>query len=56
LQEQLLAEEVFLHLITSDINAMLTMLPSHLEIRAAVFALNKEVEFFTTGWILPLEF
>jgi len=33
----LLAEKVIPHLITSDINAMLTMLPSHQKIKAAVF-------------------
>jgi hypothetical protein len=33
LQEQLLAEEVIPRLITDDINAILTMLPSHKEIK-----------------------
>jgi hypothetical protein len=42
LQEQLLAEEVIPNLITEDLNTMLTLLPSHQEIKAAVFALNKD--------------
>jgi len=43
LKEQLLAEEVIPYLITSDINAMLTMLPSHQEIKAAVLPSKKKV-------------
>jgi mannosylglycoprotein endo-beta-mannosidase len=42
LQDSLLAEEVIPNLVTRDINAILTMLPSHDEIKAAVFNLNKD--------------
>ncbi|CAJ2648329.1 unnamed protein product [Trifolium pratense] len=42
LQEPWLADEVIPKLITEDINALMTMLPSHQEIKAAVFALNKD--------------
>jgi hypothetical protein len=42
LQESLLAEEVIPSLVTDEINVVLTMLPSHDEINAAVFALNKD--------------
>jgi hypothetical protein len=42
LQEQLLAAEVIPSLITTEVNALLTMLPSLQEIKAAVFALNKD--------------
>jgi hypothetical protein len=42
LQDQLLAAEVIPNLVTSELNALLTMLPSHQEIKAAVFALNKD--------------
>jgi hypothetical protein len=42
LQDSLLAEEVIPSLVTEDINAVLTMLPSHAEIKNAVFALNKD--------------
>lgn len=42
LQEQLLAEEVIPNIVTDDINTMLTMMPSHQEIKAAVFALKKD--------------
>jgi len=42
LEEQLLAEEVIPNLITDEINNLMTMLPSHQEIKSAVFALNKE--------------
>ncbi|PNX72820.1 ribonuclease H, partial [Trifolium pratense] len=42
LQEQLLAQEVIPNLITDDINVVLTLLPSHQEVKAAVFALNKD--------------
>jgi hypothetical protein len=42
LQDPLLADEVIPKLITDDINALMTMLPSHQEIKAAVFALNKD--------------
>lgn len=42
LQEQLLAEEVIPKLVTDEVNKMLTMLPSHQEIKAVIFALNKE--------------
>ncbi|MCH82389.1 RNA-directed DNA polymerase (Reverse transcriptase), partial [Trifolium medium] len=38
--EPLLADEVIPHLITDDINALMTLLPSHQEIKSAVFALN----------------
>ncbi|MCH89944.1 RNA-directed DNA polymerase (Reverse transcriptase), partial [Trifolium medium] len=40
--DPLLAEEVIPKLITDDINALITLLPSHQEIKAAVFALNKD--------------
>jgi hypothetical protein len=42
LQDSLLAEEVIPSLVTDEINALLTVLPSHLEIKSAVFALNKD--------------
>jgi hypothetical protein len=42
LQDSLLAEEVIPNLVTNDINALMTVLPSHDEIKAAVFALNKD--------------
>jgi hypothetical protein len=42
LQDPLLAEEVIPKLITDDVNALMTILPSHQEIKAAVFALNKD--------------
>jgi ribonuclease HI len=42
LQEQLLADEVIPNLITNEVNSLLTALPSHQEIKAAVFALNKD--------------
>jgi hypothetical protein len=42
LQDQLLAEEVIPNLITDEVNSLLTVLPSHNEIKAAVFALNKD--------------
>jgi hypothetical protein len=42
LQDSLLAEEVIPNLVTAEINALLTMLPSHEEIKAAVFYLNKD--------------
>jgi hypothetical protein len=42
LQDSLLAEEVIPPLVTDDINALLTVLPSHLEIKSAVFALNRD--------------
>ncbi|MCH80179.1 ribonuclease H protein [Trifolium medium] len=41
-QETLLVSEVIPSLVTDDINAILTMLPSHAEIKAAVFSLNKD--------------
>jgi len=42
LQEQLLAEEVIPQVISDETNVVLTMLPSHMEIKAAVFALNRD--------------
>jgi hypothetical protein len=42
LQDSLLAEEVIPNMVTDEANAILTMLPSHDEIKAAVFALNKD--------------
>ncbi|XP_024636247.1 uncharacterized protein [Medicago truncatula] len=42
LQDPLLVEEVIPNLVTDSINTMLTMLPSQLEIKNAVFDLNKE--------------
>ena len=42
LQDSLLAEEVIPTLIIDEVNRMLTMLPSHQEIKAAIFALNKD--------------
>ncbi|XP_024630529.1 uncharacterized protein [Medicago truncatula] len=59
LQDQMLVEEVIPQLVGGNINAMLTMLPSHEEIRNAVFSLNKESAprpdgfrafFFQTYW------
>jgi hypothetical protein len=38
----LLAEEVIPNLVTAEINTLMTVLPSHDEIKAAVFALNKD--------------
>ncbi|PNX99831.1 ribonuclease H, partial [Trifolium pratense] len=40
--DSLLAEDVIPKLVTNEVNAVLTMLPSHDEVRAAVFALNKD--------------
>jgi hypothetical protein len=42
LQESFLAEEVIPCLVTDDLNALLTVLPSHSEIKSAVFALNRD--------------
>ncbi|KAK2429733.1 hypothetical protein QL285_028147 [Trifolium repens] len=42
LQESLLAEEVIPNHVTPEINSIMTMLPSSDEIKAAVFALNKD--------------
>jgi hypothetical protein len=42
LQDSLLAEEVIPNLISEEVNTMLIMLPSHDEIKSAVFALNKD--------------
>jgi hypothetical protein len=42
LQVSLKLEEVIPSLVTDEINALLTVLPSHLEIKSAVFALNKD--------------
>jgi len=42
LQEQLLVEEVIPNILSNEINNMLTMIPSHKEIKVAVFALNKD--------------
>jgi hypothetical protein len=42
LQEPLLAEEVIPHLVTDEVNALMTLLPSHQEIKAVVFSLNKD--------------
>jgi hypothetical protein len=42
LQDSLLAEEVIPNLVNDDINSLLTVLPSNSEIKAAVFALNKD--------------
>ncbi|KAK2368688.1 hypothetical protein QL285_081866 [Trifolium repens] len=42
LQEPLLAEEAIPKLITDDINALLTLLPSIQEIKVVVYALNKD--------------
>jgi hypothetical protein len=62
LQEPLLAEEAIPKLITDDINALLTLLPSIQEIKAVVYALNKDSApgpdgfgafFFHTIGILP---
>jgi hypothetical protein len=38
----LLAEAVILKLVTDEVNALMTLLPSHQEIKSAVFALNKD--------------
>ncbi|MCI28978.1 RNA-directed DNA polymerase (Reverse transcriptase), partial [Trifolium medium] len=40
--DSLLAEEVIPKLVTDEVNVVLTLLPSHDEVRAAVFALNKD--------------
>jgi len=54
-----MVEEVTPKLVDDNTNAMLTMLPSHMEIRNAVFGLNKEgapdpdgfgAYFFQTYW------
>jgi hypothetical protein len=42
LQDSRLVDEVIPHLVTDDVNEILTMLPSAEEIKAAVFALNKD--------------
>jgi mannosylglycoprotein endo-beta-mannosidase len=42
LQDSLLAEEVIPSLVTDEINALMTVLPSHSEIKSAVFDLNKD--------------
>jgi hypothetical protein len=42
LQDSLIADEVIPNMVTDDINALLTVLHSHNEIKAAVFALNKD--------------
>ncbi|KAK2445365.1 hypothetical protein QL285_016305 [Trifolium repens] len=42
LQEPMLAEEVIPTLVTTEVNSIMTMLPSREEIKAAVFALNKD--------------
>jgi hypothetical protein len=42
LQESLLVEEVIPSLVTNEINALLTMLPSHSKIKSAMFALNAD--------------
>jgi hypothetical protein len=42
LQDSLLAEEVIPILVSDEVNALLTMLSSHDEIKVAVFALNKD--------------
>ncbi|GAU17760.1 hypothetical protein TSUD_171480 [Trifolium subterraneum] len=41
-QEPLLVDEVIPKIITEDINSLISMLPSHQEIKNAVFALNKD--------------
>jgi hypothetical protein len=38
----LLAEEVIPHLVTDDINALLTIFPSNDEVKAVVFSLNRD--------------
>jgi hypothetical protein len=42
LQDSRLAEEVIPNLVTEEVNALLTVLPSHIEIKAAFFSLNKD--------------
>jgi hypothetical protein len=42
LQDSRLAEEVIPNLVTEEVNALLTVLPSHIEIKADVFSLNKD--------------
>ncbi|PNX71458.1 ribonuclease H, partial [Trifolium pratense] len=42
LQDSLLTEEVIPKLVNDEVNALMTVLPSHDEIKAAVFALNKD--------------
>ncbi|WJX46199.1 hypothetical protein P8452_33021 [Trifolium repens] len=59
--DSLLAEEVIPNMVTDEVNAILIMLPSHDEIKAAVFALNKDSApgpngfgafFYQDYWIL----
>jgi hypothetical protein len=59
LQEHHLVDEVIPNLITNEINAMLTTLPSIQEVKAAAFSLNKDntpgpdgfgAFFFQTYW------
>jgi ribonuclease HI len=42
LQDSALIDDVIPSLVTTDVNAILTLLPSHEEIKAAVFALNTD--------------
>ncbi|MCH79990.1 RNA-directed DNA polymerase (Reverse transcriptase) [Trifolium medium] len=49
-EDSLLADEVIPNLVTDEINSLMTILPSHAEIKAAVFALNKDSAL---SWILP---
>ncbi|KAK2426743.1 hypothetical protein QL285_025379 [Trifolium repens] len=42
LQDSTLIDDVIPSLVTTDVNAILTLLPSHEEIKAAVFALNTD--------------
>jgi hypothetical protein len=42
LQDSLLAEEVIPNLVSDEVNSLLTLLPSNDEIKAAVFALNRD--------------
>lgn len=59
LQDQLLVEEAIPNLVDDSLNTMLTVIPSHLEIKNAVFDLNKDgalgpdgfgAFFFQTYW------
>ena len=43
LHDQLLVEDVIPNLITNEVNALLTMLPSHKEIKSVLFSLNKKL-------------
>jgi hypothetical protein len=51
LQDQLLVEEVIPNLVTDNVNALLTMIPSDEEIKNAVFSLNKDSALGPDGYV-----